>query len=198
MSIKLRSLGFVNSAARGLVISTAANGTPIVATITTGHRLKAGDRLGIVGVTGMTDINGDWSLESINAGNVSLTGSTSTGTFGGTAVAAVLCDQTPFLPRHSAVAQLADVGANTAISIATVVLEAADNRKADNTEFQYTNSSGVATAGFKSALKTGEIAIPASVGNTALNCMVEVDLARYMTMRASAWTAGSINGRLLA
>lgn len=193
MSMKMRSLGTMSSAARGILITGGTNATPIVATITAGHRLKNGDRIGIVGVTTLTAMNGDWSVSSVAATTGNLDGSAGNGAFGGTAVVAVLCDQTPFLPRHSSVALLSQPSG--AVFVGTVVFEGADNRKSDNTTFQY-DSSGVATDGFKSALKSGEIAIPAATAGQII--AVEVDLCRYMTARCSAYTSGVAQGQLLA
>lgn len=192
MSIKQRSLGTVSSAARGILITSGTNATPIVATVTAGHRLKNDDRIAIAGVTTLTAMNGDWSVSSVGATAATLVGSAGNGTFGGTAVVAVLCDTTPFHPRHSAVAMINQPSG--AVFVGTLVLEAADNVEA--TQFYYTNSSGVATAGFKDALKSGEIAIPAATAGQAM--ALEVNLSRYMTMRASAYTSGVAGGVLLA
>jgi hypothetical protein len=192
MSMKMRSLGSCSSAARGLLITGGTNATPIVATITAGHRLKDGDRLGIAGVTTLTSMNGDWKVRAVAATTATLDESAGNGAFGGTAVVAVLCDQTPFLPRHSSVVLLGQPSG--AVFVGTMVLEGADS--VDATQFYYTNSSGVAVAGFKSSLKTGEIAIPAATAGQILP--VEVDLSRYMTMRASAYTSGVMSGALLA
>jgi hypothetical protein len=192
MSIKQRSLGTCSSAARGILITGGTNATPIVATVTAGHRLKNGDRIAIAGVTTLTAMNGDWSVEAVAATTATLTGSAGNGAFGGTAVVAVLCDQTPFLARHSATAMINQPSG--AVFVGTLVFEKADS--VDATQFYYTNSSGVATAGFKDALKSGEIAIPAATAGQAM--ALEVELGRYMTMRASAYTSGVAGGVLLA
>jgi len=192
MSLKLRSLGTMSSAASGILITGGTNATPIVATVTAGHRLKDGDRIAIAGVTTLTAMNGDWTVKSVAATTATLDGSAGNGAFGGTAVVAVLCDQTPFLPRHSAIAGLNQPSG--AVFVGTVVFEVADS--VDATQFYYTNSSGVATAGFASALKSGEIALPAATAGQIIE--VEVDLARYMTVRASAYTSGVAQGVLKA
>lgn len=193
MSLKMRSLGTMSSAARGILITGGTNATPIVATVTAGHRLKNGDRIGIVGVTTLTAMNGDWSVSAVAATTAALDGSAGNGAFGGTAVVAVLCDQTPFLPRHSAIAMLSQPSG--AVLVGTIVFEGADLRKSDNTEFQ-SDVSGVPTSGFVSALKSGEIAIPAATAGQII--AVEVDLKRYMTVRCSAYTSGVAQGQLLA
>lgn len=192
MSIKQISLGTCSSAARGILITGGTNATPIVATITAGHRLKNGHRIAIAGVTTLTSMNGDWSVDTVAATTANLTGSAGNGAFGGTAVVAALCDRTPFLVRHSALAQIN--WPSGAVFIGTLVFEAADS--VDATQFYYTNSSGVATAGFKDALQSGEIAIPAATAGQVMT--VEVSLSRYMTMRASAYTSGVAGGALAA
>jgi hypothetical protein len=192
MSIKQRSLGSVSSAARGILITGGTNATPIVATITAGHRLKNNDRISIAGVTTLTSMNGDWSVDTVAATTLNLTGSVGNGAFGGTAVVAVLCDRTPFNARHSAIVMINQPSG--AVFVGTLVFEGADS--VDATQFYYTNSSGVATAGFSEALGSGEIAIPAATAGQVM--ALEVSLRRYMTMRASAYTSGVAGGVLMA
>lgn len=196
MSIKFKPLGSVASAARGILITSGTNATPIVATVTAGHRQRNGDRLAIVGVTGLTAMNGDWTIASVGATAATLQGSAGNGIFGGTAVVAAICDVSPFHARHSAFA-ITGQTPGAAVLVGTVVFEYADNIKADNTAFQYTNSSGVSTDGFNSALLSGEIAIPAATAGQG-GFGVEVSLARYMTFRCSAYTSGGATGGLLA
>ena len=187
--MKFRSLGSVAAAGDGIKVTGGTTATPIVATVTAGHRLKDGDRLGIVGVTGMVNMNGDWEAYSIAATAASLRGSAGVGTYGGTAKAAVLCDQSPFYPRHSAVCLI-----EPATLVGTIQIYAGDQRKSDNSDFQYNDrSTGVLTDGMTSALKTGEIAIPTGGG-----CLIEVDLARYMKLATTAFTSGSAGGGLMA
>jgi hypothetical protein len=106
-------------------------------------------------------------------------------------VVAVLCDRTPFNPRHSAIAMINQPSG--AVFVGTIVFEYADS--VDATQFYYT-SSGVATAGFNSALQSGEIAIPAATAGQVAS--VEVSLARYMTARCSAYTSGVAGAVLMA
>jgi len=194
MSIKTRSLGTCASAARGILITGGTNATPIVATVTAGHRLKNGERIGIVGVTTLTSMNGDWSVSAVAATTASLDGSAGNGAFAGTAVVAACCDVTPFNPRHSALVMINQPSG--AVFVGTLVVEAADSRKADNSAFQYTNSSGALVDGFREALMSGEIAIPAGTAGQVM--ALEVSLARYMTLRASAFTSGVAGGVLAA
>lgn len=195
MSLKVRSLGTCASAARGILITSGTNAAPIVATVTAGHRLKDGDRIGIVGVTTLTKMNGDWTVKRASDTTYNLVGSSGNGAFGGTAVVAVLCDTTPFQARHSAFVNLGNTP-GAAVFVGTVVIEGADQRKDDNTEFGYTDSTGTYTAGFQSALMSGEVAIPAATAGIGLG--LEVSLSRYMTMRCSAYTSGSVSGQIVA
>lgn len=193
MSIKVRSLGSVASAARGILITSGTNATPIVATVTAGHRLKNGDRIAIAGVTTLTAMNGEFTAASVGATVATLEGSAGNGAFAGTAVVAVVCDRTPFQSRHSALVNIGNTPGQAAF-VGTLVLEYADS--VDATQFYYTNSSGVATAGFNSALQSGEIAIPAATAGIGMS--LEVNLSRYMTCRASAYTSGGANVQIAA
>ncbi len=192
MSLKTHALGTCSSAARGILITGGTNATPIVATVTAGHRLKNGERIAIQGVTTLTAMNGDWSVSAVAATTASLDGSAGNGAFGGTAVVAALCDRTPFLQKHSAMAVINQPSG--AVFVGTLVFAQADS--IDGTQFLYTNSSGVATAGFKDSLLSGEIAIPAATAGQVMN--LEVSLGRYMTMRCSAYTSGVAGGVLVA
>jgi hypothetical protein len=125
MSIKQRSLGTMSSAARGILITGGTNATPIVATITAAHRLKNGDRIAIAGVTTLTSMNGEFSVDTVAATTLNLTGSVGNGAFGGTAVVAVLCDRTPFNARHSAIAMINQPSG--AVLVGTIVFEYADS-----------------------------------------------------------------------
>lgn len=193
MSIKVRSLGSFTSAARGILITGGTNAQPIVATVTAGHGLKNDDRIAIAGVTTLTTMNSDWSLDSVGATAATLRGSNGNGTYGGTAVVAVLCDKTPHIAKHSAAALIGNLPGSAVFS-GTVVLEYADS--VDATQFYYTNSSGVATAGFADLIPSGEAAIPATT--TGIAWAVEVMLRRYMTARCSAYTSGGAQVRLAA
>lgn len=192
MSIKQRSLGTCSSAARGILITAGAAATPWIATVTAGHRLKNGDRIGITGITTQVGSNGDWSVSAVGATAATMDGSSASGAYAGTSIVAVLCDQTPFLPRHSAIAMINQPSG--AVFVGTLVFESADGRT--DAQFSYTNSSGVDTAGFQSALKSGEIAIPAATAGQVM--ALELCLARYMTMRCSAYTSGVAGGVLIA
>lgn len=195
MSIKVRSLGSFGSAARGILITSGTNATPIVATVTAGHGMKNDDRIGIVGVTTLTSMNGDFSLDSVGAAAATLRGSVGNGAFGGTAVVAVLCDRTPFNKGHAALVLIGNLP-GAAVLVATLVIEGADSMDSTLANFQYTNSSGVATNGFADKVPSGEAAIPAATAG--IGWALEVSLSRYMTARASAWTSGGADVRIAA
>lgn len=195
MGVRVRSLGSVGSAARGILITSGTNATPIVATVTAGHGLKNDERIGIVGVTTLTAMNGDWSLDAVGAAVATLRGSVGNGAFGGTAVVAALCDRTPHQIRHPATIVIGNTP-GAAVFVGTVVIEYADSFKADFSNFQYTSSAGVLTDGFNSSLQSGEQAIPAATAG--IGWALEVTLARYMTFRCSAFTSGNANARMLA
>lgn len=195
--MKLRSLGSTVAATRGIVMSAIGTGTPMSITLTAGHRQRNGDRIGIAGNAVDNATFGDWSLSGIAAASAVLDGSNGSTALSGTPIIAALMDRTPFLPKHSAVVTLGQqVGASATAGIATAVLEKADNASAGG--FTYDNSSGVPTAGFKDALLSGEIAIPAMAGVAGGFLQVEVSLARYMTFRLSAWTSGTFGAAIAA
>lgn len=194
MSLRAKALGSASAAARGIVMSAITTGVPASITLTAGHRLKNGDRIAIAG-NNTSDLGtfGEWSVSGLSATSAVLDGSSASAALSGTPVIAVVCDKTPFLPRHSSVVAIsAGVGAAATDGIATVVIEGADTFIAAN--FQY-DASGVATSGFKDATKSGEIAM---AFNDFGGVFVEVDLCRYMTMRTSAWTSGTFGATLLS
>lgn len=195
MSIKVRSLGSFGSAARGILITGGTNATPIVATVTAGHGMKTDDRIGIVGVTTLTSMNGDFSLDSVAASAATLRGSVGNGAFGGTAVVAALMDRTPFNKGHSALVLIGNLP-GAAVLVGTIVLEGADSMDSTLANFQFTNSSGVATNGFTDLTPSGEVAPPAATAG--IGWALEVALKRYMTARASAWTSGGADVRIAA
>jgi len=196
MSLEFKSLGVMSTAARGLLITGGTNATPIVATITAGHRLKNGDRIAITGVTGLTAMNGTWTVSAVAATTVTLEGSVGNGTFGGTAVVAAVCDRSPFLPGHSAVAMANDIGL-AAVWVGTVVLEYADSVNSSGA-FAYTNSSGVETAGWADALLSGEIALVAQTVVGGGSMFFGTMLRRYMSARCTANTTGDMQMALMS
>lgn len=191
--LKVRSLGSFTSAARGILVTSGTNATPIVLTVTAGHGMKNDDRLALAGITTLTAANGEFSLDAVGATAATLRGSVGNGAFGGTAIAAVICDKTPFNKNHSSLVMIGNTPGQ-AVFVGTVVIESADS--IDATQFYYTNTSGVATAGFADCVQSGEAAIPAA--SAGIGWELEVTLKRYMTARCSAYTSGGANVRMAA
>jgi len=178
MSMKTRGLGSVASAAAGILITGGTNATPIVATVTAGHRLKDEDRIIISGVTTLTAMNGEWTLKGVTATTAKLDGSVGNGAFGGTAVVAAVCDRTPFLPRHTALGFIGNTP-GAAVFVGTALFEGSDDHVT-----------------YATALPTGAIAIPAATAGIAMGA--EIVLAKYMRFRASAYTSGGANAFMAA
>lgn len=176
--MKAQGLGTVVAAAAGVLITGGTNATPIVATITAGHGLKNNDRIAITGVTGLTAMNGEFSLDFASATTAALRGSVGNGAFGGTAVVAVICDTTPFMPKESCVGLIGQAG-GAAVFVGTVLIESSS----DNVTFA-------------SALAGGEEVIPAASAGQAF--AFDVVLAKYMRLRASAFTSGAASCRLIS
>jgi hypothetical protein len=107
VSVKAKSLGSAGSAVQLLLITGGTNATPIVATFAANSGLKSGDKVAIAGITGLTAMNGIWTLEMVTATTAKLLGSVGNGTYGGTPRCAQVFDQTPTMKGHSAVLQVA-------------------------------------------------------------------------------------------
>jgi hypothetical protein len=174
--MKLQSLGTISgSATSGLAITGGTNATPIVATITTGHGLKNGDRIHISGVTGNTGMNGEWELEFVTDTTVRLLGSKGNGTYGGTPVVNVVCKKTPFMPRHSGVAMV--LGGT--LTAGTIEIEGHPGNE---------SSAGVLDTGsWVKASKSNVVGMPVYGGG----CAVEVQLYPYMRVKAVSALTGS-------
>ena len=67
-------------------VTDATNATPIVVSVAT-HGYASGDGVQIVGVTGNTAANGDWSIAVLTAGTFELVDSSGNGTYGGSPTA---------------------------------------------------------------------------------------------------------------
>jgi len=180
MSLKHLSLGSVAAAANGITISGGTNATPIVATLGAGHGLKDGDRIRIQGVTGLTAMNGTWTLKFTGANTAELVGSVGNGVFGGTASVAVVCDKTPFMEDHSAVVHLGNTP-GAAVFVGTAVIEGCD----EDTLTTWVDA-------------VDELANAVPAATAGIGIMREVKLHRYMRLRASAYTSGAANASLMA
>lgn len=189
MSNKCQSLGYCGSAAAGITASSGTNATPIVATIapSSTHGLKNGDRVNISGVTGLTAMNGEWSVSAIAATTATLLGSVGNGTFGGTAVITPICDVTPAMRGHAAVVEL-----YTAAFVGTVLVEKGTYVNKDVAG--YSGSDPYAVQDFADAKKGLALVATQMIGGFAF----EVDMGKYMRLRASAYTSGGIGANLVA
>lgn len=176
MSLKKRSLGTISgSATSGLTISTTTNATPIVATFGAGHGQKNGDRVHISGITGNTAANGEWALEFTGPNTAKLLGSKGNGAHGGTAVVTAICDVTPFMPNHAAVA---NVQGN--ISAGTIDIEGHPGDE---------SSAGVLDAAkwVKASQTSDATVLPTATAGS----QVEVKLYKYMRVAAKSALTGS-------
>lgn len=172
--MKVRGLGTIagGTAHEGIRCTGSTNATPIVLTLTAGHQQKNGDRVVVSGITGNTGANGEWTISAVTATTATLNGSVGNGTHGGTPVVRALCDQTPFMQRHSAAAF---IGATDAYDGVMVIESSADDTTyADAIQ-------GVA------------------LGAGQDNVVIEVTLGRYMRMRSStAGTTGAGSAQIAA
>lgn len=176
MSNKLQSLGTISgSATSGVTISGATNATPIVVTFGAGHGLKNADRVHISGITGNTGANGEWELKFTGDNTAQLLGSKGNGAYGGTPVVNVVCNVTPFLPRHSAVAV---VQGN--ITAGTIEIEGHPGDE---------SSAGVLDTSKweKASVTSNSTVLPAATAGS----MVEVKLYKYMRVKAASALTGS-------
>jgi hypothetical protein len=177
--MKNQSLGAASSAVAGILVTGGTNATPIVATITAGHGLKDGDRLAIVGVTGLTAMNGIWTLERVTDTTYKLLGSKGNGTFGGTAIAAVCMDKTPFMQNHSMVAKIGD-RPGAAVFVGTVQIQGC------NEDTLTTWVDAVAALG----------AEPIPAATAGIDYAAEVKAYKYMRSICTAYTSGGYNAQL--
>lgn len=107
MTLKTQSLGRAGAATtRCLTCTGSTNTTPIVITLGAGHGKKTGDRIALANITGNTNANGIWTLESTGTNTFKLLGSVGNGTHGGTPKVGTVFDRTPFGKQSSAVLSL--------------------------------------------------------------------------------------------
>lgn len=185
--MKVQSLGTVTSAAAGIVPSGGTNAAPIVVTVGANNRLVTGNRVAIQGTTGLTAMNGIWSITKASATTFSLDGSAGNGTYGGSPTLAVVCDKTPFMRGHSAVAVITQVP-GSAVFVGTALVEGSNQ-----TDDAWQSSPSYSDANVGS---TGDIAMPAATAGAQY--LVEVTMYRYMRFRCSAYTSGGAQCVLIA
>src|SRR6188768_2910946 len=101
--IKTFSIGGAGSAVAMHLISAGTNATPIVATLAANNGLKTDDRIAVSGITGNTNMNGEWSVDYASATTFALRGSVGNGSYGGTPRCAMIFDKTPLMKGHSAI-----------------------------------------------------------------------------------------------
>lgn len=197
MSNKVVSLGSAGSAVGLLVISAGTNATPIVATLAANHGLKNGDRIAISGVTGNTNMNGEWTLASVGATSATLVGSVGNGTFGGTVRVATVFDTTPHMKLHSAACHLWGNG------LATLLLEAfetyADFAAGSNASGGAVSapvlSSGIPGVTNTNATSASLVTVASSsivVAATMNGLPFEMKMPRYLRSSLSAYTSGTL------
>lgn len=189
MSNKSLSLGSAGSAVQGILISAATNATPIVLTLAAGHGLKNGDRLAVAGITGNTNANGEWTLASVTATTAVLLGSVGNGTYGGTPRAAVICDTTPHMQRHSATLNVYGnlVGTLDIEAYATYADFASGFNTGGAIAPALSPSVGANSAG--SGSTPAKTTITAAATNAGVTC--EIQLGRYMRSVVTAYTSGT-------
>lgn len=196
MSLKAKSLGSAGSAVQMLLITGGTNATPIVATFAANSGLKTGDRVAIAGITGLTAMNGIWTVEMVTATTYKLLGSVGNGTYGGTPRCAQVFDQTPVMKGHSGTMQ---VGGNL---VGTVTLTAFNSLA----EFTANDNSlaGAVTAPIKSASVQGVTntnATSASTATKATSVLVlaatnagseyEIEIPFILHAEVTAYTSGT-------
>lgn len=203
MSISSVSGGSAGSAVGMHLITGGTNATPIVATFAANSGLKTGDRVAISGITGLTAMNGEWTLEAVTATTFKLLGSVGNGTYGGTPRCALLMDKTPLAQGHNA---LLTLGGNL---VGTVLIESygsyADFAAGNNGSLGYVDvpvptsamsiiTNTAATPSSSSTISSSAVAMAAA--NEAVP--LPLKLSRYMRFAVSAYTSGTVHALISA
>jgi hypothetical protein len=199
MSLKAKSLGSAGSAVQMLLVTGGTNATPIVATFAANSGLKTGDRVAIAGITGLTAMNGIWTVEAVTATTFKLLGSVGNGTYGGTPRCAQVFDQTPLMAGHSAVLQLAGSGACTVTLTAYASLTeflANDNSLggAVQAPVQSSAAQGVTNTNATSASTSTKATSALVIAATNAGSEYEIKLPYIMHAEVTAYTSGTIIG----
>lgn len=201
MSLKAKSIGSAGSAVDLLLITGGTNATPIVATFAANSGLKTGDRVAIAGITGLTAMNGEWTLEAASATTFKLLGSVGNGTYGGTPRCAQIFDQTPLMKGHSGTMQIGGnlVGTITATAFASYAeFAAADNSKLGFVQALVRSNSvqGITNANATSASSSTKATSAIVLGLTNAGSEYEVVLPNYLHVTVSAYTSGTVSGTI--
>lgn len=196
MSIKTQSLGLSANTTQAINVSSSANATPIVITLTAGHGLKEGNRIAIAGVTGNTNANGEWTLSSVGATTATLVGSSGNGAHGGTARVAVIFDRTPLMDDHAA--RLTTFGNHVGVVDFEAYGSYDDFAAGSNvqgiappvlTASGVTNSAGSSSTPAKSTLTTA---------TTNAGFSAEIKLPRYLRVVPTTATSGTFAANVSA
>lgn len=202
MALKAVSIGSAGSAVGMHLITGGTNATPIVATFAANSGLKTGDRVAISGITGLTAMNGEWTLEAVTATTFKLLGSVGNGTYGGTPRCAVIFDRTPLMEDHSLVME------TQGNCVGTLLVENyasyAEFAAGDNSLGGAVNAPVLTSA---QSFITNTPATSASLVTPATSSIVmaataegvgyEIKPAKYMRFSLSAWTSGTIAGLVM-
>jgi hypothetical protein len=199
MSLKAKSLGSAGSAVQLLLITGGTNATPIVATFAANSGLKTGDRVAIAGITGLTAMNGIWTVEMVTATTYKLLGSVGNGTYGGTPRCAQVFDQTPTMRGHSAVLQLAGNAVGTVTLTAYESLAeftANDNSLGGFVQAPVVSSSvqGVTNTNATSASTSTKATSALVLAATNAGSEYEIKLPYILHAEVTAYTSGTVIG----
>lgn len=194
--LKTKSLGSAGSAVDMLLITGGTNATPIVATFAANSGLKTGDRVAIAGVTGLTGMNGEWTLEAVTATTFKLLGSVGNGTYGGTPRCAHVFDTTPLMKGHSV--NLA-VGGNLVGTITLTAFESLAEFTANDNSLLGAVQAPVVSAAVQGVTNVNATSASSSTKATSAIVMaatnagleVEARLTRYVHATVSAFTSGT-------
>jgi hypothetical protein len=199
VSLKAKSLGSAGSAVQLLLITGGTNATPIVATFAANNGLKSGDKVAIAGITGLTAMNGIWTLEAVTATTFKLLGSVGNGTYGGTPRCAQVFDQTPTMKGHSAVLQFA--GNPVATVTLTAYQSLAEFTANDNSLSGFVQApvvssavQGVTNTNATSASTSTKATSALALAATNAGSEYEVVLPYILHAEVTAYTSGTVIG----
>lgn len=201
MTIKAKSIGSAGSAVQMLLVTGGTNTTPIVATFAANSGLKTGDRVAISGITGLTAMNGIWTIEAVTATTFRLLGSVGNGTYGGTPRCAQVFDQTPTMRGHSAVLQVAGnaVGTVTLTAFESYAEFAANDNSllgAVLAPVQTGAAQGVTNVNATSASSSTKATSAIVLAATNAGSEYEVRLPYILHAEVTAYTSGTAIGTI--
>lgn len=203
MSLKAKSLGSAGSAVDLLLITGGTNATPIVATFAANSGLKTGDRVAIAGITGLTAMNGEWTLEAVTATTFKLLGSAGNGAYAGTPRCAQIFDQTPTMKAHSGVLQIAGnlIGTVTLTAFESLSeFTANDNSLVGAVQAPILSAAaqGVTNVNATSASSATKATTALVLGLTNAGAEYEIKMSRYLHATVSAFTSGTVSATVQA